>query len=748
MTVILSEVKLKDLVLIGGGHSHVEVLRQLAMQPVAGLRVTLVSREMQTPYSGMLPGFIAGHYTWDDIHIDLAPLCSSAGVRLIAGTVDGLLPEERILHCAGRPPIRYDLLSINAGSSPSVGGITGADQIGIPVKPLDRFLPHWQALLQNLRGSTENNYSFVVVGGGAGGVELALSMRHRFAKVERLSNVDISLVTADCGLLTDHSEGARARLTKNLRAAEIKVHLNTRIAAAEKGRLLSDTGEEISADEVLWVTQATPNAWPSDAGLATDDEGFIRVNDCLQSVSHPEVFAAGDIAGMEGNPRPKSGVFAVRQGPVLAENLRRAACSQPLKRYAPQKHFLSLISTGGRYAVASRGEFAAQGVWLWYLKDWIDGRFMKKYRVDAHPMRPASARWHVRDPKSVASNENEMRCGGCGAKLGGDLLSRVLSRLRVSMPAEVVTGIGDDAALLRPVANTLEVQTIDGFRAMLDDPYLLGRIATEHSMNDIYAMGGVPRTALVWGQVPFGGEQQMEDDLFQMMSGIVDVLDESGASLVGGHSGEAAELGVGVAISGSVHEREVWRNNRVALGDLLVLTKPLGTGALLAANMRSQCRGTWLANAIASMRQSNRNALDVFRKFYVKSCTDISGFGLLAHAGQLARSANLSLEIWPETVPLLAGVADIVHGGIVSTLQVVNEKTLMSVEIGEFKRSDLRVRILLDPQTSGGLLAAVKADRAESCLADLKAAGFIDAAVIGRVRAARDDNNWAVLQKI
>jgi selenide,water dikinase len=745
---ISSDVKLKDLVLVGGGHSHVEVLRQLAMQPVSGLRVTLVSREMQTPYSGMLPGFIAGYYTWDDIHIDLAPLCSSAGVRLIVGVVDELLPEERILHCAGRPPIRYDLLSINAGSSPSVGGIKGADQIGIPVKPLDQFLPRWQALLQGLRSSVEKKYSIVVVGGGAGGVELALSMRHRFTKVECIPNVDISLATADCGLLLDHNEGARTRLSKKLGKAEIKVHLNMRIAAAEKGRLLSDAGDEISADEVLWVTQAAPKAWPSAAGLAADDGGFIRINDRLQSVSHPNVFAAGDIAGMEGRPRPKSGVFAVRQGPVLAENLRRAACSRPLKRYSPQKHFLSLISTGERYAVASRGGFAAQGAWLWYVKNWIDRRFMKKFDVDPSQMQPAAARWHVRDPQPVAADEDEMRCGGCGAKVGGDLLSRVLSRLRVSTPSEVVTGIGDDAALLRPVANTLEVQTIDGFRAMLDDPYLLGRIATEHSINDVYAMGGAPRTALVWGQVPFGGDQQMEDDLFQMMSGIVEVLDEAGATLVGGHSGEAAELGVGVAISGSVHEREAWRNNRVALGDLLVLTKPIGTGILLAANMRAQCQGAWLANAIDAMRQSNRNALDVFRKFYVKACTDVSGFGLLAHAGQLARSANLSLEIWPETIPLLPGVADTVHEGIVSTLQASNEKILSAVEIGEFKRSDLRVRVLLDPQTSGGLLAAVKADRAESCLADLKAAGFIAAAVIGRVRAARDDEKWAVLQKI
>lgn len=744
----MSDVMLKDLVMVGGGHSHVEVLRQLAMRSVSGLRVTLISREMQTPYSGMLPGFIAGHYTWDELHIDLAPLCVSAGARLIAGVVEELRPEEKVLHCSGRPPVRYDLLSINTGSAPSVGDIEGAGRMGIPVKPLDQFLPRWHALLQRLSDGGDKNFSLVVVGGGAGGVELALSMRHRFTKVENFSHVEVALVAADSTLLADHNTGVRSRLVAKLRQAGIRVYLNTRIAAAEHGRLRSETGEEIRADEVLWVTQAAASTWPADAGLAIDDRGFIRINHHLQSISHPDVFAAGDIAGMDGNPRPKSGVFAVRQGPVLAENLRRAACDRALKKYDPQKNFLSLISTGERHAVASRGRFAAQGAWIWRVKNWIDRRFMRKFEVDADQMRPSSSPWHVKRSDLSGPDRDTMRCGGCGSKLGGDLLTKVLQRLSITAPSEIVAGIGDDAAVLRPIANTLEVQTIDGFRAMLDDPYLLGQLAAEHSINDVYAMGGLPRTALVWAQVPFGGEQQMEDDLFQMMAGAVQVLDASGASLVGGHSGEAAELGVGVAVSGNVHQGDLWQNHKIALGDYLVLTKPLGTGVLLAAHARAQCRGVWLARAIESMRQSNKDAVDVFRKIRVKACTDVSGFGLLAHTGQLVQAAKLSAEIWPETIPLLAGVAEMIQRGIVSSLQEANERALMALDIGTFKPSDVRVRILLDPQTSGGLLAAVKPDRAEACVADLNAAGYADAAVIGRVRAARDDGYWAMLQEI
>jgi selenide,water dikinase len=742
----MSNVKLKDLVLVGGGHSHVEVLRRLAMQPVSGLRVTLVSREMQTPYSGMLPGFIAGYYTWDDIHIDLAPLCARAGARLIAAVVQKLNPEEQHLYCDDRPPIRYDLLSINSGSAPSIGDIDGAERIGIPVKPIDRFLPRWQALLERLRSAGDEEYRLVVVGGGAGGVELALSMQHRFTKVEGLNNIDLCLVTAGQSLLIDHNARVQARLQKMLARRGVQVRLGTRIVAAEHGHLRTDADERLRADAVLWVTQAAAQAWPADAGLAVDSGGFVRVNEYLQSVSHPDVFAAGDVASMEGNPRPKSGVFAVRQGPVLAENLTRAACEQSLQKYRPQQNFLSLISTGDRYAVASRGGIATSGAWVWHWKKWLDIRFVAKFSLNNKQMRPRASRWTVPSPQESQATQEEMRCGGCGAKLGIDVLTRVLQRLNVSVPSEVVTGIGDDAALLRPIVNTLEVHTIDGFRAMLDDPYLLGRIATEHAINDVYAMGGLPRTGLVWAQVPYAGDQQMEDDLYQLMAGAIQVLDESGASLIGGHSGEGAELTVGVALTGSVHEKDVWQNNKLALGDYLVLTKPIGTGVLLAANMRAACRGTWLTGAVESMRQSNQSAVGVFRQAGVRACTDVSGFGLLPHLGELVRAANLGAEIWPDAIRLLAGAREAIQAGIVSSLQQANERALSSVDVGNFKRTDVRVRVLLDPQTSGGLLAAVKPDRAEACIASLHQAGYTQAAVIGRVCALRDDAYWATLQ--
>lgn len=735
----------RDLVLAGAGHSHVEVLRRLAMAPVGGLRVTVVSREVHTPYSGMLPGFIAGHYRWDEIHIDLAPLAARAGARLVTDTVTGVDLTDNVLLCADRPPIRFDLLSINSGSAPSIGQIQGADQFGIPVKPIDRFLSRWQKLLDRLRAGDGSPFRLAVVGGGAGGVELALSIRYRLAKVENIDNVDIFLITAGERLLIGHNASVQSHLENELARKGIEVHKGAHIVAADPGSLRTESGRQFAADEVLWVTQAAAQKWSAESSLAVDPAGFIRVNEHLQSVSHPQVFAAGDVAGIDDHPRPKSGVFAVRQAPALAENLRRAATARPLVRYKPQRLSLSLISTGDRRAVASRERFAARGAWVWHWKNFIDRRFMARFRVEELSMRAVKPKWSVPVPEQTGSHAEAMRCGGCGSKLGSDLLASVLSRLRVFVPAEVVTGIGDDAAVLRPVLNSLEVQSIDGFRAMIDDPYLVGRIAAEHANNDVYAMGGTPRTALAWITVPYADERIMEDDLFQLMSGAIQVFEAAGAAVIGGHSSEGAELGVGFAVTGTVDERDVWHKHRLSIGDYLVLTKPIGTGALLAAHMRARCRAEWLVEVLAHMQLSNRDAVPVLRYAGVKACTDVTGFGLLGHAGEMARAARLSVEIWPRAVPTLFGARETMRAGVVSSLQATNERALVGVDLGPFDAADIDVRLSSDPQTSGGLLAAVGPGKLQACLTGLRMAGYAAAAVVGRVCAARDDGLWGVL---
>ncbi len=373
----------RDLVLIGGGHAHVTVLKRFGLQPLDGVRVTLVSRVTETPYSGMLPGLIAGHYTRDESHIHLLPLARFARARAVFDEAIGLDLANRLVQFRERPPIAYDVLSIDIGSTPNLA-VTGAAEHTTPVKPIDRLLDRWSALTARLCES-ETIRRIAVVGGGAGGVELLLavqhSMRTQLAKGGRSDrHLEYHLFT-EADLLPTHGRSVRRRFDRILADRHIHVHQGSAVVNVAAGTLYTADGRAHPIDETLWTTQAAAAPWLARSGLAVDGDGFVQVSSTLQSTSHSGVFAAGDIAVMVDHPRPKSGVFAVRQGPPLARNLRHALRGEPLESYHPQRRFLSLISTGDRYAVASRGPFVFEGAWVWRWKDWIDRRFMRAYNV-------------------------------------------------------------------------------------------------------------------------------------------------------------------------------------------------------------------------------------------------------------------------------------------------------------------------------------------------------------------------------
>jgi len=282
------------------------------------------------------------------------------------------------------------------------------------------------------------------------------------------------------------------------------------------------------------------------------------------------------------------------------------------------------------------------------------------------------------------------------------------------------------------------VLTVDGFRSLVDDAYLFGRITAHHSLNDVLAMGGRGIAALAMATVPLMSETMMEEELYQLLAGAVEVLNEAGVPLVGGHSAEGSELSLALSVTG-VEDGVPLRKGSLDVGDVLVVTKPLGTGAVLAAHMRARAGSDVLAAAIASMDLSNVAALNVLRRHGVRGLTDVSGFGLLGHLGEMLRAAGLGVLVRLSGVPLLPGAAALVDAGFVSSLQGANELALGDFELGA-QASDPRVRLLVDPQTSGGLLAAVPADRAEACVAALRAAGYPEAAGIGVVTGS----SWRV----
>ncbi|MFZ3040557.1 MAG: selenide, water dikinase SelD [Thiobacillus sp.] len=736
---------LRDIVLIGGGHSHVIVLRMWAMNPLPGARLTLICTDTDTPYSGMLPGYIAGHYTCDDAHIDVRRLAEFAGARYYRDEVVGIDRAARKVICRTRPPVAYDALSINIGSTPSLGQVPGADTHAVPVKPIRQFNARWLALLERVRGHAGLT-TVAVVGAGAGGVELALAMQYRLRRELTAQGLDpdelrMHLVTAGPTILPTHNAAVRRGFESVLAQRGVTLHLDAEVVSVAENRLETRRGETLQADEIVWVTQAGGAAWLADTGLALDAAGFVRVRDTLQTDTDPLIFAAGDCASIIGQPREKAGVFAVRMGPTLAGTLRRTLRGQALKLYHPQRRWLALISTGDQHAIASRGAFYARGDWVWRWKDRIDRRFMQRF--SQFPAMPeADTKPGEQIPLEAAEQTQAisalaMRCGGCGAKVGATVLSRALAQVRPIERDDVLIGLHapDDAAVLRVPPGKALVHTVDFFRAFVDDPWLFGRIAANHALGDIFAMGAEAQSATAIATVPPGLEDKVEDTLYQMMSGAVSVLNEAGCALVGGHTGEGRELALGFAVNGLIDETlsGVMAKGGLRPGDVLILTKPIGTGTLFAAHARLQARGRWIDAALASMQVSSRAAAACLSAHGARACTDLTGFGLLGHLLEMTRAAGVDAELELDALPLLDGAAETVAAGILSSLHPANTRLRRALRNQKAALDHPNYPLLFDPQTAGGLLAGVPESAADACIAALHEAGYRQAARIGRV---------------
>lgn len=364
--------RVKQLVLAGGGHSHIEVLRRWAREPAPATALVLVSPARHAPYSGMLPGLIAGHYGFHDAHVDLEALARAAGARFLTTHVCGLDPAQHRLRLADGTELSYDLVSLDVGSMPAAQDIPGAKAHTIALRPVDTLLAAWEAL--RVRAQAGGLRRVVVVGGGAAGIEVLLAMQHQLAT----QDIRFAVVFDTAEPLASHPPGVRARFARVLATRGVEVHSGRRVAAVEAGVVVADDGSSIAGDAILWATGPVP-AWHN-SGLTLDDGGFILVDSHLRSVSDAAVFAAGDCATVRGYRYPRSGVYAVRQGPVLAANLRAALAGGAMTSYRPQARALALISTGDRHAVASWGPLSIAGRWVWRWKDWIDRRFIARYQ--------------------------------------------------------------------------------------------------------------------------------------------------------------------------------------------------------------------------------------------------------------------------------------------------------------------------------------------------------------------------------
>jgi selenide,water dikinase len=355
-------------------------MRQMGLAPPPETRIVVVNPDRHTPYSGMLPGFVSGHYAFGDCHIDLDRLCHGARVHFRRAAALAIDPQRNTVALDDGASLPYDVLSINIGSTPPVDGVPGALEHATRVKPVSGFLRVWDKILDEAARAGRAP-RIAVVGGGAGGVELALALHYKLARCCPSAPARVCVLTDTATILSGHARRVGGIVGRVLAERGIAVHAHSKVVRIEPGRLHTGNGAVVAADHFIWATGAGAPSWIAESGIHTDGNGFIAVNAFLQSISHPGIFAAGDIASVAGHRIPKSGVYAVRQGPPLATNLRRALGSAPFVSYVPQRTTLALVSTGNKYAVASYGRIAFEGAWVWHWKDRIDRRFMRQYHA-------------------------------------------------------------------------------------------------------------------------------------------------------------------------------------------------------------------------------------------------------------------------------------------------------------------------------------------------------------------------------
>jgi len=343
----------------------------MAETPFPSARVTLVSPFARQMYSGMVPGFVAGHYEIDDCVIPLGPLAERAHVKFIEGSATAIDAAKRLVTLADGQVLHGDTISLDTGPVMDRDLIPGARDHALFVRPIEHFTRLWQAVLEL---AEQRPLSVVVVGAGAAGVELAMALQFRFGERAR-----VSLVTGGPPPLPGFPAGAQHRALGALKHMGVTLFEDA-CSEITASHVVLSRGMRLACDAPVLATGVSAPAWLAGSGLALDEHGFVATGPTLQSTSHPDVFAVGDVASRIDAPHPRSGVYAVRAGPPLALNLRRRMGGGELHEHRPQPRALYLLACGERRAIAAYGDWSAAGRWVWWWKDRIDRRFIAAYR--------------------------------------------------------------------------------------------------------------------------------------------------------------------------------------------------------------------------------------------------------------------------------------------------------------------------------------------------------------------------------
>lgn len=765
------------IVLVGAGHTHIQVLRHWIMHPAPAVDATLVVDTPIAVYSGMAPGLAAGQYERHELEIDAVPLARRAGVRVVLAPCVGVEAAGRRVLVDGRAPIAFDAASFDVGSTVAALDLPGVREHAIPTRPINRLAAEVEGRIEALtsggartdeRRERAAQPRIVVVGSGAGGIELAFCIDARLRGLGLEPRTTI--VEAGDGILPGYHPSLARRIEAAARRRGIETRLGAEVAAVEAGAVRLAGGDRLGADLTFWVTGAAAPAVFRGSDLPLDDGGFVLARSTLQVEGHDRIFAVGDCATLIDHPeRARAGVYAVRMGPYLVDNLERLLAGRRLRRYRPQSDFLSLLNLGDGTAVGAKWGRSFEGRWVMRLKDRIDRQFMDRFQAldVAGAPRPWFDGMESGEAAGAGAHAAPMFCGGCAAKVGPDRLTNALRRAGLGAEPDAAGGgrpdarvilnaaTPDDAVAYRTPSGDRVVASLDAFPAFTDDPWLVGRVAAVNACSDLHATGVAPAVAQALVTLPQTADgDEAEELLVQVLAGARSALDAEDVLLLGGHTNTGAELVVGFHVEGLTgngrNDGPAPAGDRLLLksavrpGDELVLTKPLGTGVLLAADRMGLCTGRWLRSCLAWMQTSNRSAMEAGRRADVAAATDISGFGFAGHVGEMALASGVDIEVEVDALPALPGALALLERGERSTSH--GQNTLLPLPVERKAAPGPRLELAFDPQTAGGLVLAVAPDRSDGLVDDLRARGLASARVVARARAASEASPRLILR--
>ena len=678
--------------LIGGGHANVQVLRELCMKEYKDLNVILISEDYGAIYSGMTPGYIRKVYSIDEITIDLQRLCFNAGATFIRDEVVSLDEEKQIVILKDNPSISFDVLSINSGSiSNNLTVQINDDSKVISVKPINSFVSKISLIDDVIKKSSQRKIS--IVGGGVAAFELGFALFERYD-----GNISIDIICQEHLVEKNLNISSIQKLKKIAKNLGINL-ISNKVTAINESEIKLDNGDKIKSDLILLSTGAVLPDWLTKSSLRKTDH-FVATNNLLQSLNYQNIFISGDAAEIKDNKRPKSGVMAVRQGEILKKNLFLYLQKKPLKKFKPNKNWLYLIGTNKNTAILNYFYLSFEMNWCWSLKKIIDFNFINKFSFFGKT-NMNKKEFYLNKPKH---NHPKMYCQGCGSKVSKKSLVSYLSENHSNAKL-------DDSTVLKLDKKEL-LQTIDHIKLFKSfNPYIFGKISYLHSQNDILSCGGIVNSINVSVGIPFSENKSEKFFLDYFMKGIQSESHKDDSLITAGHSYQTNEPGITIHMNGYIKKN---LNKSLAKDNSLIyLSKPLGTGYLLSAYLQntSLIPSQEFKKIIDYMLLSNKEAASVAIDTNCNVITDISGFGLASHLGDICESSRLSASISISKKLLINDNLDLLEKFESTGFKNNYLSSIEKINYEEYRRE---LKILFDPQTNGPLIMIIDQDSKEN----------------------------------